>query len=293
MKYEINDIERLTGIKAHTIRIWEKRYSLVEPHRTDTNIRYYDDEHVKRLMNVATLVNAGKKISKVAQMSAADLENEVYLLQVSTSDATASPALIAQLTTAMISFDRELFGSLIDKVIKRYGLQNGITSIIYPFLENVGVLWSTNEVMPAQEHFASSMIRERLITETAKLPAPWKKGTAMLFLPPNEHHEIGLLLANCITRSAGINTIYLGAAVPFENAVRTFDRLKPTLLVSFFILHKKKMDLPGGFATLAKHIGATPMIVCGRPEMLEQLPHTKNITCCSAVDAFNTCLQQY
>jgi DNA-binding transcriptional MerR regulator len=287
MRYEINDIERLTGIKAHTLRIWEKRYNLVEPYRTGTNIRYYDDAQVKKLMNVCTLVNAGKKISKVAKMSERDVEAEVYLLQISGSEQDASAALVTQLTIAMLEFDQHAFEAQLDRVVARYGIQNGISSVIYPFLENVGILWSTNEAMPAQEHFASCLIRKKLIVETARLPEP-RDGSkpVMLFLPPNEYHEIGLLLAHCVLKSMGISTIYLGAAVPFENVLKTFEYLKPGSLVSFFILHKKKMDLPDEFGKLARKTGGVPLLICGRPEMTAQLPQLKNIVVCNTIDSF-------
>ncbi len=285
MKYEINDIERLTGIKAHTLRIWEKRYSLVAPHRTQTNIRFYDDAQAKKLMNVCTLVNAGKKISKIAKLSDRDIDAEVYLLQISGSEQNVSAAMILQLTTAMLDFDQDKFETLLDKVIDRFGVRDGIVKVIYPFLENVGVLWSTNESMPAQEHFASCLIRNKLIVETEKLPKnDDAKKVVLLFLPPNEYHEIGLLLTNYMVRSMQMKTIYLGAAVPFENVITTCERLHPTHLVSFFIMHKKRMDIPAEFAALSKQIDNKPMIICGRQEMLSQLSSRTNVHTAESID---------
>lgn len=272
MHYQINDIEQLTGIKAHTIRIWEKRYNLIAPFRTSTNIRYYDDEQVRRLLNISTLINAGRKISRIAALTDEELSAQVRELQYSDSTALAQSSYVTSLTSAMIAFDGPQFDTLLSEVITRYGTFEGMTSIVYPFLVKVGVMWSTSEVIPAQEHFASSMIRNKIISETAALPPAWRQDKKfLLFLPANEWHEIGLLLCNFLVKHAGYPTIYLGASVPFGNVVRTFEVTQPTHLVSFYLAPRKKIDIPAEFASLSQNIGNASLTVCGRSEMLAEI----------------------
>lgn len=284
MKYQIHDIEQLTGIKAHTVRIWEKRYNIISPHRTSTNIRYYDDEQVKRLLNVSTLVNAGRKISQVAALNDAELAVLIRELQLKGTAEHAHASYIASLTTAMLNFQEETFGGLIDQVFSRYGTLDAATKVLYPFLNTVGVLWSTNEAMPAQEHFASCIIRKKLIVEAEKLPAPWHTDKkVLLFLPPGEWHEIGLLLTEFLVKQAGYKTIYLGQSVPFENVLTTFQSVNGTALISFYILPNKKIDLPAGFVSLSEKIGTARLTVCGSMEMLSQLAHAPKIRRCTSV----------
>lgn len=285
MNYQIHDIEQMTGIKAHTVRIWEKRYNLLSPHRTATNIRYYDDEQVRRLLNVSTLVNAGKKISRVARMTDTDLAMHIRELQLNGPAQHAYASFMAALTTSMLNFNEEEFGSLIDQIFLRYGSLDAVTKVVYPFLTKVGVLWSTNEAMPAQEHFASCLIRKKLILEAGKLPAAWRADKkVMLFLPPEEWHEIGLLLSEFVVKSCGYKTIYLGQSVPFENVLRTFKSTQVTHLISFYILPKKKVNLPAGFAQLADNIDEAILTVCGSSAMLQQLSQGPKLRHCSSVD---------
>lgn len=285
MNYQINDIEQMTGVKAHTIRIWEKRYNVLSPHRTASNIRYYDDEQVRRFINVSTLVSAGKKISRVAAMTDAELATVVRELQLNGPIEHAHASFVAALTNSMLSFNEEEFGTLIDQIFLRFGTLDAVTKVIYPFLTKVGVMWSTNEAMPAQEHFASCLIRKKLILEAEKLPAPWRADKkVLLFLPPEEWHEIGLLLSEFLVKSCGYKTIYLGQSVPFENVVRTFNSSRITHLISFYILPKKKINLPAGFAELAQQIDDATLMVCGSTEMLEQIPQATKLRLCTSVD---------
>jgi DNA-binding transcriptional MerR regulator len=279
MHYQINDIEQLTGIKAHTIRIWEKRYNLISPFRTSTNIRYYDDDQVRRLLNISTLINAGRKISRIAALSDEELSVQVRELQFSESPQVAQSSYITSLTSAMIAFNGPEFDSLLTEVMNRYGTFEATTNVVYPFLVKVGVMWSTSELIPAQEHFASNLIRSKLITETASLPPAWRNDKKfLLFLPANEWHELGLLLCNFLVKHAGYPSVYLGASVPFSNVARTFEATQPTHLVSFYFAPRKKINIPGEFASLSEKIGTASLTVCGRSEMLEELSGTSSIT---------------
>lgn len=233
--YTIKDLERVTGIKAHTIRIWEQRYDMLRPERTDTNIRRYDNDQLKKLVNVAFLIQHGWKVSKVAALSEPSM---VEAIQAETTQEDVAPAWeegIRQLVVAMIDMDESGFRKAIQKFYGKYGLKEVITQLIYPFLERVGVLWSIGQINPAQEHFAAHLVRQKLMAITDGLSDvdfdPSKK--VILYLPDEERHEIGLLIANYLMKSAGYSTIYLGADVPLEYLHSAIEQVKPQSLVTF------------------------------------------------------------
>lgn len=285
-RYQINDLEQLTGIKAHTIRIWEKRYQLIQPYRTATNIRYYDDEQVKKLLNVATLVHFGHKISRIAQMEARQLNDMVSNLQNVESDDAVNASYITSLTSSMLSFDENLFERTLSAAFTRHGVYNGMIQVVYPFLAKTGVLWSINETMPIQEHFATGILRRKLLAAIDGLPAAKESpATFLLFLPQDEWHEVGLLLTHFLTRSMGFKTLYFGQNVPFDNLHTTIPHIRPTHFITFYIMRKKSVDIPAEFVRLASNIGDARLVVCGREDMLAQLPAHPSIDLCSDANA--------
>lgn len=232
-QYSIKELEQLSGIKAHTIRIWEKRHNIISPQRTATNIRYYSDEDLKKIINVSMLNTQGLRISKIAQMSAEEINSLILEKSEAKTDASI---YVDQLVVAMVSMEEELFEKTLDQVVKKIGLEECVTQIIYPFMEKIGVLWQTKKINPAQEHFISNLIRQRIIVSIAALPLPGKKARkAMLFLPEGEVHEIGLLFFNYITRKRGINTLYLGQSVPYEDLKSVYKIHQPALIITSFI----------------------------------------------------------
>lgn len=232
-QYSIKELEQLSGIKAHTIRIWEKRHNIISPQRTATNIRYYSDEDLKKIINVSMLNTHGLRISKIAQMSAEEINSLILEKSEAKTDANI---YIDQLVVAMVSMEEELFEKTLDQVVKKIGLEECVTQIIYPFMEKIGVLWQTKKINPAQEHFISNLIRQRIIVSIASLPMPGKKARkAMLFLPEGEVHEIGLLFFNYITRKRGISTLYLGQSVPYQDLQSVYKIHQPALIITSFI----------------------------------------------------------
>lgn len=290
-RYQITDLATMTGIKAHTIRIWEKRYRVIEPRRTPTNIRYYDDDQVRRLLNISLLNSMGHKISRLAALNDEQLTGLVRELSTDHIPDRANAALITELISAMIAFDEAAFESLIDRAVERYGVFNAFSEVIYPFLVKTGVLWSVNELIPAQEHFASAIIRRKLICAAEALPAPTREASFLLFLPEQEWHEIGLLFAHYMLRSNGYKSTYLGQNVPFSNLLETCTRRKPTHLLSFYNQTKKKINLPERYGWLAGELPSTKVIVCGRPELLTTLPLQPNIQVCENAEALNTMIR--
>jgi len=218
--YSIKELENLSGIKAHTIRIWEKRYNLIEPYRTTTNIRYYTDQELKKILNVAMLNRHGIKISNIARLSDSELKDEI--LRVSSS----SPNLentIDSLIISMIDMDEIKFNSIVNKAISKYGFTEAFLDVVYPFLEKIGVLWLAGDVNPAQEHFVVNLIRQKIIAAVDGFSHVFNPNAEkfLLFLPEREYHEIGLLFALFLLKEAGHEVIYLGQNVPYSDILAT------------------------------------------------------------------------
>jgi DNA-binding transcriptional MerR regulator len=210
--YTIKDLEQISGIKAHTIRIWEQRYQFLQPQRTETNIRSYSGEELKVILNVSLLNKYGFKISHIDKMSTSEIEEKILgLNQLDAEKERVVNALIKDMVSLdMLSFERQL-----DNYIANKGIEKTITEIIFSFLERVGVLWITNHINPAQEHLASNLIRQKIILGIEKLPKMNPSGKlVVLFMPEGEYHEIGLLFVHFLLKSKGYNVDYLGTNVP-------------------------------------------------------------------------------
>jgi DNA-binding transcriptional MerR regulator len=216
--YSIKELEKLSGIKAHTIRIWEKRYGLFDPHRTNTNIRYYTDNDLKKVLNVSLLNRHGIKISSIAKLN--DLELKEEIIRVS-SNSDSSDTLIDSMVLSMIDFDEYKLDALVDKSINKIGLQSTVADVLYPFLAKVGILWQSGDVYPAQEHFVSYLIRQKIIAATDRLPKTYNpEGRKfLLYLPEGEWHEITLLFSQYLIRAANHEVIYLGQSVPYSDVL--------------------------------------------------------------------------
>lgn len=224
--FSIKDIETITGIKAHTLRVWEQRYNLITPKRTDTNIRYYDDEDLRFILNVSILNNYGIKISEIAKMTPEKIREMV--LVVSEKDSPHS-AQIKALISSMFSLDEASFNAILSSNILKMGLEETVIQIVFPFLHQIGVLWMTDAIHPAHEHFITNLIRQKLHVaidaQTGKKAEDGKK--VLLFLPEGESHEIGLLFANYVLRNRGHDVVYLGQNLPYEDLAKVFDFYEP------------------------------------------------------------------
>lgn len=251
--YSIKELENLSGIKAHTIRIWEKRYCLIEPHRTNTNIRYYTDNDLKKILNVAVLNRHGIKISNIAKLN--DLELKEEILRVS-GTSLSSDTIVDSMVMSMIDLDEYKLESLIEKSITKKGLKTTVIEVLCPFLQKVGILWQSGEVYPAQEHFVSFLIRQKIIAATDGLSNTFNPNGKkfLLLLPEGEWHEIGLLIAQYVIKEARQEVIYLGQSVPYSDvlaigAAKKFDAVvvsSTTSLPGFDLLLYLK-DLGGAF----------------------------------------------
>jgi DNA-binding transcriptional MerR regulator len=216
--YSIKELENLSGIKAHTIRIWEKRYKLIKPHRTNTNIRYYTDEDLKKILNVAVLNRQGIRISNIARLN--DLELKEEIIRISRSNYSHN-TVIDSLVIAMVDLDEYKFAAIVEKSISSIGFKPTVTDVLYPFLDKVGILWQSGDIYPAQEHFISNLLRQKIISAIDRLPNTFNPTAKkfLLLLPEGEWHEIALLFAFYLLREANHEVIYLGQSVPYSDVL--------------------------------------------------------------------------
>lgn len=238
--YFIKDLESITGIKAHTIRIWEQRYHLIRPKRTGTNIRYYDDEDVKLLMNIAQLNKNGLKISKIANLSQEQIQNEAL---VTCRQCCEYDDIIDGLILATYNLNEATFNAIFNRFIKEHGFDQAMLSIGFPLLARIGDLWVSGSIEPAFEHFASNLIRAKLQYNIEQIEVKRKSAQRfLLLLAPGEMHELSLLYANYIIRLNGHNVLYLGQSTPMEKIEQVLENFKADYLVSFFTHCKSDID---------------------------------------------------
>lgn len=214
--FTIKDLENISGIKAHTIRIWEKRYNLLNPKRTETNIRFYSSENLRKLLNIALLNRNNFKISKIAAMS--DEEINIKSRELAFSVAINDEA-INSFKVSMFQFDKILFNNTYNKLLHKKTFREIFIDVFIPFLDHIGLLWQTDTLLPSHEHFISNLIIQKIQTNTEKLQYSINDTykTYVLFLPENEIHELGLLYLNYELVLRGHHTIYLGQSLPLNN----------------------------------------------------------------------------
>ena len=225
-KFSISDIEGLIGIKAHTIRAWEARYNLVPSKRTPTNIRFYDEDDLKQLLNIVTLNEKGYKISRIAKMTKQQISEMVVQFQADWNDDTVQ---VLRLSDAALSYDELAFAEILSGCIEEMGLTKTMDLVLFPFMKKVGMLWQTGAIDPSHEHFASNLIRDRIIVEIDKIDKPVRKNVKrfVLFLPEAEMHETGLLFARYLLKSCGMDTLYLGQEIPYTDVKKVIASYKP------------------------------------------------------------------
>jgi MerR family transcriptional regulator, light-induced transcriptional regulator len=242
MQFQIRDLEQFTGVKAHTIRVWERRYGLLKPDRTDTNIRTYDLDELKTILNVAYLNQKGHKISRIAAMTPAELDSAVR--QAAMED-QAPIGILNTLVMAMLSFDESLFEGTCDAYVEQHGFRPLVEQVLVKLLERIGLLWQSNAICPAQEHFVSYLIRHRLIIETSKQTLSNGATIDVLYLPEDEIHELGLLYLNYLFRSAGRRTIYLGQSVPSDDLLQVASLYTGSIrFVTLLVVRPSPDDAP-------------------------------------------------
>ncbi len=261
-KYFIKDIENITGIKAYTLRIWEQRYGMLVPKRTDTNIRYYEEDDLKYMMNIAILNANGYKISRIAKMTREEVQRRT--LVISESNSTYQQQIQA-LASAMLDFDEKEFNKILSINILKLGMHETTTHIIFPFLQHVGVLWLSGSIHVAHEHFISNLIKQRIIVAIDQLNvqlAPDAK-KFLLFLPNGENHELSLLFASYILREKGQKVIYLGNSTPIDDLNKIFKLHNPDVIFCAITNASQTMPVQVYVNTLSRSFAKTTVLLTG------------------------------
>ena len=280
--YSIKDLEQLSGIKAHTLRIWEQRYNIINPKRTDTNIRTYDDKDLKLVLNIALLKDHDYKISEIAKLSLEQLSKEVLAI----SDKQLNyPDQIHALTIAMIDIDEERFEKIMSTNILQFGFENTMINIIYPFLSRIGTLWITGSIGPAQEHFITNLIRQKIVVaidgQIIKPTADSKK--YILYTPEGEFHEMPLLFANFILRARNNKVIYLGQSMPFSELEFICQHHKPDCLFTVITSTPGQDDIQQYINKLGETFPDVKILLTGYQVIAQCLDLPKNIEVVSNV----------
>jgi methanogenic corrinoid protein MtbC1 len=286
--YSIRDIELITGIKAHTLRIWEQRYSIPTPKRTETNIRFYDDDDLKLLLNISLLNQNGHKISEITRLDPSTISELAVNYSLKSEK---DPVHIQTMIAAMIELDEVAFEKILSTCILQSGLEHTIMEVVFPFLTTIGMLWQTGTVDAGYEHFATNIIRQKMIVAIEGQVS--KKETAnkkfMLFLPETELHELGLLFANYMIRNGGQHTLYLGQNVPLEDVMKIGKRYEPNVIMTSMtstfsqeyakeVLERLRSEFPkskvvvtGRFFTLNHDMITKEMELVSHPDDLKKL----------------------
>lgn len=239
--YSIKDIETLTGIKAHTLRIWEQRYDFLQPKRTNTNIRYYTDEQLRLILNISMLNKNGIRISKIASMKWEDVQKEVLRLSTNRDE---PDILLDSLIHSMIEFDESRFEKTLSKSIMKHGFEETFSKVVFPMMERTGILWATGVVRPAQEHFISNLIRRKLCVaiDNQFVKEDEKTRRFVLFLPEGETHELLLLFTEYVLRARNHHVAYIGNSLPFNDIEFIKNTFSPDYFVTYFTVPPIEMS---------------------------------------------------
>lgn len=272
--FTIKDLENLSGIKAHTIRIWEQRYSFLKPQRSCTNIRYYDNEQLKMLLNIALLNKYGFRISQIDKMKPEEICEKILSLG---GCEAVQERIVNELVKEMIDLETDRFECCVNRYIEANGIEKAVCEIIFPFLEKIGILWQTGHIIPAQEHFVSNIIRQKLIVAIDGLPTQKDGPRCMLYLPPDEYHELGLLFVSYLLKRRGARLIYLGANVPLEDAQSVANTLHPEMAFIHLTSTCPNLNFDRFLRSVHQHMPTLPTFISGYPTCCYQKETPPNI----------------
>jgi MerR family transcriptional regulator, light-induced transcriptional regulator len=261
--YSIKDLEQLSGIKAHTLRIWEQRYNFIKPKRTGTNIRFYDDNDLKLVLNISLLKDNGHKISKISRMCSEEMQHEVIKL---TEERLTTPEQMHALTIAMIECDEHRFEKIMSMNVKLYGLERTMIDLIYPFLNKVGIMWQTGSVYPFHEHFITNLVRQKLIVAIDDIPSPvdgYKK-KFLLYLPEGELHELSLLFSHYLLKARQCKVIYLGPNLPVNDIQSIYQKQEPDYVLTVITAYPQAQQIQAYLNQISVEFTKTWILVTGR-----------------------------
>jgi MerR family transcriptional regulator, light-induced transcriptional regulator len=285
--YSIRDIEQLSGIKAHTLRIWEQRYNFISPKRTETNIRYYSDEDLKLVLNISLLKDNGYKISKIIKMSDEQLREEALKL---TEQRLAYPEQIQALTLSMIELDEARFEKIIATNILQSGFEHTMINIVFPFFHRIGTLWQTGSITPVHEHFISHLVRQKLMVaiDGQFNTANERPKKFMLFLHEDEMHELTLLFSAYVIKSRKHHVLYLGQNLPLDDMLAIYETHKPEFVLTVVTTTPNQGQIQEYVNHLAEKLKYSTVLISGLQVVGHDLSQPENVV---LLNRFNDLVQ--
>lgn len=286
--YSISRLEQLSGIKAHTIRIWEQRYNIFKPQRSEGNVRSYNDEQLRKLLNIVSLSNTGLKVSELCRLSSKDLNKLLERqIELSKTENAQYEYYISQLIISGLSYDETSFEKAFSGCLLRFGLKKCYEFVIYPMLVRIGLMWGKDEFCPAQEHFLSNLLRQKLCAAIDGLPSVSNdKSTWILFLPEDEFHDLGLLFSSYLLRQNGQQVIYLGSNVPFESLLDSVRDIRPKHLLLFFVRHRSGEEVKNYVSMLEKSFKELKIHIAGNDNIGESIKTGKKTNWVTDISMF-------
>ncbi|MFD0941520.1 MerR family transcriptional regulator [Pedobacter boryungensis] len=292
MKLSISNLEQLSGVSIHTIRIWERRYHALEPQRSSGGTRFYTDQDLKRLLNIVSLQQAGVKISQACSLSAEEMDELLAQdLKTSISSDANHEFYISQLLKAGVEYDEPSFTTLLDRCINDCGMLDSYKEVIFPLMQRLGLMWRLDHICPAHEHFISAIVRQKLMSAINSIPiANQKETTWLLFLPEDEGHDIPLLFANFILRSHGVKVVYLGERVPMDSIVDAQNTIHAENLLFFMVRQRPIKEAADYLAELARTFTGSNIYLAGNGKLIGELQLPANVTWFSSISSLTQIL---
>ncbi|TKC10513.1 MerR family transcriptional regulator [Pedobacter polaris] len=289
MKLSISDLEQLSGVPVHTIRIWERRYNALEPLRSSGNTRSYNDEHLKRLLNIVSLNQAGVKISQACSLTGDQMEEFLEKELKAIMPGLASfEFYVSQLLNAGVKYDELSFSILLDQCIEEHGIMKTYEQVMFPLLQRLGLMWRLDHICPAHEHFISAIVRQKLMTAINSLPLSNRGGPVwLLFLPEDEAHDIPLLFASFMLRSYGFKVIYLGERVPMESLKDAYSSTQVDHLLFFLVRQRPVKETGNYLQNLSNTFPNANIFLAGNGKLIAELELGANMSCFSSIAEFS------
>lgn len=287
--FSISQLQRYSGISVHSIRAWEKRYDALKPNRSEGNTRCYTGNQLRRLLNISSMMDSTHKISELCAMTDAEL----FLLMNKRLEETINgdEFLVSQAVSAALEFNEPLFNTIFSKAIASYGIEGAYLSVIYPTLQRMGIMWAADTIAPAQEHFISNLIKQKLNTSIDLMSVNNQSNNHwLLFLPENEFHEIGLLMANYLIRNAGHRCTYLGSNVPLDSVKQAVDLLKPTSVLFYTVANNDGVAVKKLIRTMMNSFSSQKIFAAGNTSSFTSLEDNSNFFMLKSIDELKSTL---
>lgn len=289
--FSISQLAQYSGLKPHTIRIWEQRYNALQPSRSEGNTRYYDDNQLRRLLNIVTLSATGHKISDLCIMKDTQLFKLIQEHNIET-ESFQHGYYINRLVAAAMTFDEISFEKIFAHCLLRFSMQEVYIKIVYVLMQRMGMLWAADVIPPAKEHFVSNLLRQKFFTAIDALAAPkYHDQVWICFLPENEFHEVGLLFATYLIRLSGRRVIYLGSNLPWNSLSGAVKETKATHLLTFFVKKNTNEYYEEVFNLLKSSYPQKKVYIAGDPSSINSIKLPGNISWLSSPDELEQVLK--